>query len=282
MPSSSRADNGKFEYDNKLARPKVSETMSAYFPDAETVRSALSLAVRAPSVHNSQPWQWRVGEGSLQLYANPDLHLPHTDPDARDLVLSCGATLNHCAVAFAALRWQSKIHRLPNPADPDHLAAIELHRYPATEVDIALAAAIPRRRTDRRRYSSWPVPHGDIALMAARAARAGVMLRRVDELANLKRLMAQAAWRHGTDYDYMTELTMWSGRYGSTSGVPARSTPESDPTAAIPAGRSPARCSLKHPAPIPPTTMPRWSRWVRPTTSGWRACAPAKPPAWCC
>lgn len=235
MPSSSRADNGKFEYDNKLARPKVSETMSAYFPDAETIRSALSLAVRAPSVHNSQPWQWRVGEGSLQLYANPDLHLPHTDPDARDLVLSCGATLNHCAVAFAALGWQSKMHRLPNPADPDHLAAIELHRYPATEVDIALAAAIPRRRTDRRRYSSWPVPHGEIALMAARAARAGVMLRRVDELANLKRLMAQAAWRHGTDYDYMTELTMWSGRYGSTSGVPARSTPASDPVAAIPA-----------------------------------------------
>ena len=75
--------------------------------------------------------------------------LPHSDPDARDLVLSCGATLNHCAVAFAALGWQSKMHRLPNPADPDHLAAIELHRYPATEVDIALAAAIPRRRTDR-------------------------------------------------------------------------------------------------------------------------------------
>src|SRR6185312_5738328 len=97
---------------------------------------------------------------------------------------------NHCVVAFAALGWQSKIHRMPNPDEPHHLAAIELHRYAANDVDITLAAAIPRRRTDRRHYSPWPVPKGDLALMAARAARAG---------------------------------------------VPPRSTPESDPTAAIPA-----------------------------------------------
>ncbi len=209
--------------------------MSAHFPDVETIRSALMLAVRAPSVHNSQPWQWRIGKRSLNLYANPDLRLPHTDPDARDWMLSCGATLNHCQVAFAALGWQSKINRFPNPADSNHLAVIELHRYPATEVDVSLAAAIPRRRTDRRHYSSWQVPTREIALMGARAARAGVMLRQVDALSNLKRLTAQAAWRHGIDYDYLTELSTWSGRYASTAGVPARSTPEPDPNDVLPA-----------------------------------------------
>ena len=208
--------------------------MSPHFPDVETIRSALMLAVRAPSVHNSQPWHWRVGGHLLHLYSDPDLHLPHTDPDARDLMLSCGAALNHCAVAFAALGWQSKIHRFPNAADPNHLAAIELHRYPASEVDVTLAAAIPRRRTDRRHYTAWPVPQGDIALMAARAARAGVMLRRIDALANLRCLVSQAAWRHGNDYDYLRELATWTGRYASTAGVPARNTPESDPTAPIP------------------------------------------------
>jgi nitroreductase len=176
-----------------------------------------------------------VGEHSLHLYSDPDMHLRHTDPDARDMMLSCGAALNHCVVAFAALGWQSKVHRFPNPSDPHHLAAIELHRCPANAVDVALAAAIPRRRTDRRFYTSWPVPQGDIALMGARAARAGVMLRRVDGLANLKRLAAEAAFRHSTDTEYLAELAMWSGRYGSVAGVPARSTPEPDPAAAIPA-----------------------------------------------
>jgi hypothetical protein len=213
----------------------IVEAMSAHFPDAETLRSALALATRAPSVHNTQPWRWRVGDRSLQLYSDPDLHLPHTDPDARDLMLSCGTALNHCVVALAALGWQSKVHRLPNPFDPHHLAAVELHRYPANEVDIALAAAIPRRRTDRRHYSAWPVPQGDLALMGARAARAGVTLRRVDELDRLKSLVSRAATRHASDFDYLAELATWSGRYGATAGVPARNTPESDPTAAIPA-----------------------------------------------
>ena len=176
-----------------------------------------------------------MGEHSLHLYSDPEMHLPHTDPDARDMMLSCGAALNHCVVAFAALGWQSKVHRFPNPSDPHHVAAIELHRYSANEVDVALAAAIPRRRTDRRHYSPWPVPQGDLAMMAARAARAGVTLRRVDELDNLKTLVSQAAMRHALDHGYLAELATWSGRYGATAGVPARSTPESDPTATIPA-----------------------------------------------
>ena len=208
--------------------------MSAHFPDFETVRSALMLAVRAPSVHNSQPWRWAVGDHSLHLFADRDRQLRHTDPDSRDLMLSCGATLNHCVIALAALGWAAKVHRFPNPADVDHLASIELRRQEPAEADIALAAAIPRRRTDRRHYSRWPVAKGDLALMGARAARAGVTMRRVDDLANLKQIVSEAAWRHSADYDYSVELSEWSGRYASTVGVPARSTPEPESAATVP------------------------------------------------
>jgi hypothetical protein len=190
--------------------------------------------VQAPSVHNTQPWRWRVGSDSLHLYAEPELHLPSTDPDGRDLILSCGITLHHCVVALAALGWQAKVHRLPNPDEPKHLAAVEVYRRASNEVDITLAAAIPRRRTDRRHYSSWSVPANYIALLGARAARAGVMLRQVEALPRLQNIVAQAVWRHATDHDYLTELTTWSGRYASLAGVPARNAPRSDPTAPVP------------------------------------------------
>src|SRR5262249_25776301 len=150
-------------------------------------------------------------------------------------LLSCGASLHHGVVALGALGWQPKVHRYPNPADPHHLAAIEVYRHSASELDIGLAAAIPRRRTDRRHYSSWPVPAAHIAAMCARAARAGVMLRQVESLPQLQRIVAEAVWRHATDADYLTELTTWSGRYASLAGVPARNTPPSDPTAPLPA-----------------------------------------------
>jgi nitroreductase len=156
--------------------------MSANFPDPETLRAVLTLSNRAPSADNSQPWHWRVGPDSLHLYADASRHLPRTNPDRRDLLLSCGSALHHCTVGLAAMGWHAKVDRLPDPGDPDHLAAIRLVRQPPGELDVMLAAAIGRRRTDRRNYSSWPVPWGDIALMGARAARAGVMLRQIDLL----------------------------------------------------------------------------------------------------
>jgi len=208
--------------------------MNARFPDRKTIHAVLSLATRAPSIHNSQPWRWRVGDESLHLYADPERHLPNTDPDSRDLLLSCGASLHHAVVALAALGWQAKITRLPDPLQPANLAAIEVYRHPPTALDIALAAAIPRRRTDRRHYGWWPVPAADITLMGSRAARTGVMLRQVESLPKLRSIVAQAVWLHATDQDYLTELAAWSGRYASVSGVPARNTPPSDSTAPVP------------------------------------------------
>ncbi|MDQ2627376.1 MAG: NAD(P)H nitroreductase, partial [Actinomycetota bacterium] len=120
----------------------------------ETVRTALQLAARAPSVHNSQPWRWKVQLATqqpvLELFANPDLHLRSVDPDGRGLILSCGAALHHCVVALAALGRRCKVHRLPDPADPYHLATIELcdtdpgqqPEHAPDQVDVALAAAI--------------------------------------------------------------------------------------------------------------------------------------------
>jgi nitroreductase len=208
--------------------------MSAHFPDKKTIRTALAMAVRAPSVHNTQPWLWRVGENSVHLHSNPSLQLQSTDPDGRDLMISCGIALNHCVVAFAALGWSAKVHRFPNPVNGSHLAALELKRYPATKVDIALSQAISQRRTDRRQYSSKVVSDADIALMGSRAARAGVMLRNVESLTHLGGLVAEAASRHAESFDYLNELASWSGRYASEAGVPARSAPRPDPTTAIP------------------------------------------------
>jgi nitroreductase len=208
--------------------------MNAHFPDHDTIHTALSLATQAPSIHNSQPWRWRVDTHSLHLYADRDRHLPNTDPDSRDLLLSCGASLHHAVVALAALGWRSTVHRLPNPAEPEHLGVIELHRQPASELDLTLAAAIPQRRTDRRVYNAWCVPDADVALMGARAARGGVMLRQVAHLPKLQHVVAQAVRQHAVDYDYLSELTTWSGRHASLAGVPARNTPSSDPTAPLP------------------------------------------------
>ncbi|OXM45428.1 Acg family FMN-binding oxidoreductase [Amycolatopsis alba] len=214
--------------------------MDQGLPDDFTVESAVALAVRAPSVHNSQPWQWRTGDRTIHLYADRTRQLGGADPDGRDLMLSCGAALHHLRVGFAALGWRAEVHRLPDPAEPDHLAAIELHRHQPTLDDIELAAAIPRRRTDRRRHSSWGVPQGYIEALARRAADEGAILRSALDSAryHLAGAIKEAAALHSDDPVYRTELAAWSGRHFSPDGVPSANTPAQDDTPGALPGRA--------------------------------------------
>ncbi len=226
--------------------------MSTHFPDDQSIGTVLALANRAPSVHNCQPWRWRVGDASLQLYADPHLKLDSADPDRRELIISCGAALHHCMVALAALDWGARVHRFPDPTDPDHVASVEVFPSVATQLDFALAAAIPIRRTDRRVYSAWPVPRADIQIMGTRATQAGVSFRRVEALAAMNWIVGQAVSHHAADSGYLGELSAWSGRHGSAQGVPAHNVPPSEPSAVPPgrrfAGAALAMASEAHPS----------------------------------
>jgi len=199
-------------------------------PDLSTVRAALDLARRAPSVHNTQPWRWAVAAHSVHLFADRTRRLPVIDPDGRELVISCGAALHHAQFAFRALGWRPEVHRLPNPADRDHLAAIELHR--STPIDrraLDLTAAAATRRSDRRPFLPDAVPavlldritgavhaaHGHLTVLTDPAARREVMV-----------ALAHADSVQRASPMYQAEIGEWAGRrVGSAEGVPARAMP---------------------------------------------------------
>ena len=150
--------------------------LAGTFPDTATLETALDIAARAPSVQNAQPWRWRVSRDGVGLYADWSRQLGNTESDRRDVLLSCGAVLDHCVTAFAAVGWYPRVRRFPDPDDTSHLALIELVELPARQVNIELAAAIPRRRADRRRYRARPIPAGTLEWFHIRAARSGVTL----------------------------------------------------------------------------------------------------------
>jgi|GEM_PF-6534539 len=62
-----------------------------------------AVAWWAPSKHNSQPWRFVVGGSSLELWTDPERSLPQSDPNRREMVLSCGAALHLVTVAAHAL-----------------------------------------------------------------------------------------------------------------------------------------------------------------------------------
>ena len=119
-------------------------------PSQAVFARALSAASRAPSVANSQPWLWRLTRGGLELFADRSRRLVVSDPDARSLLISCGATLHHLQAAMAAEGWASDVVRLPDDRVPGLLASIQFSPRTPSEHDMAIASAIANRKSDRR------------------------------------------------------------------------------------------------------------------------------------
>lgn len=186
--------------------------------------AAAEAALQAPSVFNTQPWNWQVDANALELRADRDRLLTATDPDGHLLMLSCGAALHHARVALAASGWLVVVDRFPDPAEADLLARIRLSQLmePRAE-DVALCDAISRRRTDRRPYGDEPVPKAIVVQLINAAAAQGAHAHetRPDQMPMLAVAVASAQGRESTDPAYVNELMRWTNRPPwSHDGVP--------------------------------------------------------------
>ena len=192
---------------------------------------AVTRALRAPSVHNTQPWRWRIGPDHVELHADWTRHLPWTDPDRRDLVLSCGTALHHLRVALAAQGVAVRVARLPDPDNAAHLATVTLVPGPTDTELAALFPAITRRRTDRRRMAGRAVPTDLIRACTRQAEREGARLIPTTTPALRERLaaaIARAGREQAVTPGYAAELDIWTSRYAaSRDGVPASNVPPS-------------------------------------------------------
>lgn len=202
--------------------------LPSVLPDQVILRRALGSAVRAPSVYNSQPWRWRASTtDGVDLFADPDRHLITIDVDGRDLLLSCGAALHHLVVALAGAGWSAQVERFPDPENTHHLAHVQpLITAPPTDV-ARLARAIPRRRTDRRRFSAQPVDEALLETLIGQAAACGTELHVVTGGAARDRLIemvTRSASLQRQQEGYAAELARWTGRYGGAAdGITAGS-----------------------------------------------------------
>ena len=148
--------------------------MAGALPDRAVLEAVLDLAARAPSPRNSQPWRWQVDDAGLHLHADWSRAVADSGAVRRDVLISCGAVLDHCTVALAAEGWRPHVRRFPTLDDPGHIALFEVIEHPAQPGPRELAAAIGSRRSDRREFPEARLPAGTLELLSVHAARRGV------------------------------------------------------------------------------------------------------------
>lgn len=127
---------------------------------AEQLRFLLRYAVLAPSTHNTQPWIWELEGDAVSLYSDTNRQLPALDPQGRELVMSCGAALEHLRVAIHAFGFKEEIEILPDVQHhPDLLARVRLAgRQETPPHERVLFEAIPERHTNRNEFEERSLP----------------------------------------------------------------------------------------------------------------------------
>jgi len=197
----------------------------------DDVRRVLATAVRAPSVHNTQPWRFAVTGDVLEVHADRTRQLHAQDPDGRELVLSCGAAALHARLAVRGLGRDCRTTWLPDEQDRDLVARLEVGGpRPATPDEQRLLEAVELRHTDRSAFAADPVAAGLVDELRAAAEHEGGWLadeQRPDQVLGVEVLVSRADRALRRDAAVREELRGWvRGGLASDDGVPVDALPD--------------------------------------------------------
>lgn len=187
-------------------------TKPGLVPDP-ALEQLVTAAVRAPSVHNTQPWRFALGPAGIEVRADPTRILQVIDPSMRELTVSCGAALFNLRVAAARAGRMSRVWPAASTQDATHLATLVLlGSRVRTGVEQRLYSALLRRRTSRRPFLPRRVPAPFRAALAEAAYAEGARLWFPDRRArrDLVTLTREADRRQLADPRYRAELSAWT------------------------------------------------------------------------
>jgi hypothetical protein len=194
---------------------------------ADQVDYLLAAAGRAPSVHNTQPWQFRIGADKVELFADPRRKL-RTDPAGREMLISCGGALFGLRLAIRSLGYRPVVRLLPDPSQLALLASVSLRPGPPmSHVERVMLDAVPHRHTHRGPFTDRSLPPGLVAALQQDALAEGAALALVrdpTEYGTLAGVASRAAVAADLDRVARDEISRWTRLPGSQAadGIPAR------------------------------------------------------------
>jgi hypothetical protein len=192
--------------------------------DRAVLRQVAEAAGQAPSLHNSQPWRFRLRDGAIEVLADASRQLVVADRTGWAVRIACGAATFNARLALAMRGTPAQVAWRPSDTDPDVLARLTpAAPRPPTYLERDLFAAIPRRHSNRRPFWPDPVPSDTRARLidAARAEGCWLdLLVGMVPLSGFAQIARSADRVLRRDYGYQAEMAAWVHTDGAPDGVP--------------------------------------------------------------
>jgi nitroreductase len=187
-------------------------------------RDAVEAAIRAPSMHNVQPWRFRRADDHLEVRLDPARQLAGGDQPGWDARIACGAAITNIWLALSHAGLKPAVAILPDMADPALIARVGVDGEQTVSPHVDhLYPAIWRRHSNRRPYLASDVPADARHRMQDAARRMGGRLEFVTEpqsVAAVADIIRAADQALAADPRYAAEVRRWSGREpGDSAGV---------------------------------------------------------------
>ncbi|MFF1739087.1 Acg family FMN-binding oxidoreductase [Streptomyces mirabilis] len=226
--------------------------MSGTHLDSSALEKLIAAAVAAPSMHNTQPWRFRLDTDSttVEIHADAGRGLPHEDLHGRALHIAAGAALFNLRVAVIHFGWKPVTRLLPDPRHPGLLASVHItgRTSPRTLHGDDLHEAIRHRHSSRFPFGDRPVPvsvRHELA-EAAQAEGATLAVTGPSETARLLRITTEAERRNHADPARSGESRRWSSHDGGEdTGIPSAALRPQDTFEQLPMRDVSARRSLE-------------------------------------
>jgi len=151
----------------------------------------------APSVHNTQPARWRLGECVIELFCDRRVTLGAADAEGRDAAFSCGAAVEATVLALSEEGIGARVETADWRAPGDRGLALMARITPGGAVSPdALAGALPARFTHRGPFAEAGPCHwspGDAVLVTDPEGKARIAA--LNDAVSLEALREGAARR---------------------------------------------------------------------------------------
>ena len=208
----------------------ATSSLRATINPSKKINEILRFATLAANGHNTQPWQFRVQDTTIEIHPDTSRRLSVVDPHDREHWISLGCALENLVIAAGASGYASEVIY---PDEKRKFIIVELKSDAI--INNVLFDAIPVRQSTRSEYSGEVVPPDLLTQVHATVTESGVELLFIEgknEIETALEYVNEGNLKQYADEAFLEELIQWlrfnkkeavssmDGLYSKCSGNP--------------------------------------------------------------